>query len=449
MIGQSAQRRVSLVVQVDRIVSTVLVLAFLMTGFQTGYRLTHRADHILTTSRWSPGNGEVAVSEIPLDVPVPEARPLPVWRGTDRLNVLVMGLDQRAGSALPGRTDVIMIVCLDPEQRKAAVISVPRDLWVEIPGHGEDRINSAYVYGELDGTEGAGPGLTKRTIEQNLGLTIDYYARLDFECFKRIIDVLGGVTIDVPEPITDTRYPDGRYGYMSIHIPAGKQDMNGETALQYVRARHQSSDFSRMRRQQQVLLAVRDKALRLDIIPSLPELVSLLGRAFSTDLPLEDLLGLANLASQIELGDVEFRVIDESLTVPYVAADGGQVLLPKLERIRETLGELLHDTSDISQPWELEVGEPHVLVRADASRPGLAEEVADLLRRRGYDAQAQSDGIQIDSGGTFIASRREMADTAILICGLLRVSPELVLLGADAETESDIVVTLGRSFVMP
>jgi LCP family protein required for cell wall assembly len=339
-----------------------------------------------------------------------------------------------------------MIASVDPAQRKVALISIPRDLWVEIPGHGENRINSAYFYGELDGTGGA--GLMKRTIEHNLGLHIDHYGRLDFECFKRIIDILGGIAIDVPEAVRDDRYPDDHYGYMRIYIPAGRQYMDGETALQYVRARHESNDFSRMRRQQQVLLAVRDKALRLDIIFSLPELIPLLGRTFSTDLSFEDLLGLASLAAQMGLEDVQLRVIDESFIIPYVAPDGAQVLLPKLDHIRAMLRGVAHDAPVSLESWEPEMREPGVLVRADITRPGLAAEVADFLQRRGYDAWAQSDGIQIESEVTFVASRREMAETAVLISALLQVGPELVILGPDGEEGSDIVVTLGRTFEM-
>jgi len=233
--------------------------------------------------------------QIPVETPVRVTEPLPMWRGTDRLNILVMGLDRRPGTALPGRADVIMIASVDPVQREVALLSIPRDLWVEIPGHGENRVNTAYFYGEFEGTEGGGPGLMKRTLEHNFGVDIDYYGTLDFECFERIIDILGGITVDVPEQIRDDRYPDDDYGYMRIYIPAGRQHMTGETALQYVRARHQTSDFSRMRRQQQVLVAARDKALRLDILFSLPELIPLLERTFSTDLPLEDLNHLHNL----------------------------------------------------------------------------------------------------------------------------------------------------------
>ncbi len=320
---------------------------------------------------------------------------------------------------------------------------------MEIPGHGENRINSAYFYGEFHGTQGGGPGLMKRTIEHNLGVRVDHYGTLDFGCFTRIIDILGGVTIDVPEPIRDDRYPDKHYGYMSIYIPAGRQQMDGETALQYVRARHQSSDFSRMRRQQQVIMAVRNKALRLDIILSLPDLIPVLGKAFATDLALDDVLGLANLAAQVELEDIELRVVGESLTVPYTAPDGAQVLLPRIDRIQAMMGEVMREVAAPSEAREPEVGEAHILVRADLTRPGLDAEVADFLRRRGYDAQAQSTGIQIQSQGTFIASRRDMAGTAVLISGLLRVDPELVILSPNVEEGTDIVVTVGRDFVMP
>ncbi len=449
MVKQPAKHGGSLMAQVDRIVSIMLALAFLISGFQTGYHLTHGAERSLTATEWSGSDEQLSVSAIPLDTPVPITDLLPAWPGGDRLNVLLMGIDQRPGLAAPGRSDVIMIASVDPVQRKAVLISIPRDLWVEIPGHGEGRINSAYAYGELDGLEGAGPGLMKRTIEHNLGVRVDHYGELDFECFRRIIDILGGITIDVPGPIRDDRYPDDQYGYMKIYIPAGKQHMNGETALQYVRARHQSSDFSRMRRQQQVLLAVRDKVLRLDIIASLPELIPLLGNTFSTDLRLDQLLGLANLATKIEPECVQLRVIDESFTIPYLAPDGAQVLLPRPDAIQAMLDELLHDLRTPSDPWDSQVADPRVLVRADAERPGLAAEVADFLKRRGYDAMAQNDGIRISSEGTSVASRREAAQSAVLICALLRMDPEHLILDSGVEPGSDVVVTLGRSFVMP
>ncbi len=448
MIGQPARQRTSLVARVDRIVSTILAIAFLVTGFQTGYRLTHGARQVVRVIDRSPGTEQLPAGSVPVETAVAVGEPLPMWRGTDRVNILVMGIDQRPGSALPGRADVIMIASVDPVEREVALLSIARDLWVEIPGHGENRINSAYFYGEFEGTEEAGPGLMKRTIEHNFGVAIDYYGTLNFECFKQIVDILGGITVDVPEAISDDRYPDDSYGYMRIYIPAGSQHMNGETALQYVRARHETSDFSRMRRQQQVIMAMREKALRLDIIFSLPELLPVFRDAFSTDLPAQDLLALANLATRIELEDMQLRVIDESMTIPYVAPDGAQVLLPRLERIRGMIANLLEDSPVITESWDPELAEARILVRADASRPESAIEIADYLRRRGYTARAESDGLQIESEGTFIASRRETADTAALISALLRVGPEFVILDPNVKEGSDIVVTLGRSFLM-
>jgi len=441
--------RASLLARLDRVISTVLALAFLVTGFQTGYRLTHGEGSVLNPIEWSWGREPASGRVVPLTTPVPVTQPLPMWSGSERLNLLLMGLDQRQGSASPARADVIMIASVDPTQRKVRVLSIPRDLWVEIPGHGENRINSAYFYGEFDGALGGGPGLMMATIEHNFGLTTDYYGTLNFQCFERIVDILGGITVDVPEEVRDDQYPDDSYGYMEIYIPAGRQQMDGVTALQYVRARHESSDFSRMRRQQQVILALREKALRLDAVFALPELIPLLGEAFSTDLSVDSLLGLANLAAQIQAEDVELRVVDESLTIPYVAPDGAQVLLPRLEQIRALVSELFYDAPAASESSQPSLTEVRVVVRADVTRPELASDVASLLQRRGYAAWAEEGGVQIESAGTFIASRREAAEAAVLVAGLLQVSPEFVMLDPNVEADRDIVLTLGRDFVMP
>jgi LCP family protein required for cell wall assembly len=450
VIREPAGSRSSLLSRIDRIVSSILALAFLVTGFLTGYRLAQGAGPVLRPIEWSlRGDDAVSTPEVVLETPVPARGPLPVWGGAEPFNLLIMGLDQRPGSALPGRADVIMIASVQPLDERVAVLSIPRDLWVEIPGHGENRINSAYFYGEFDGAPGGGPELMKRTIEENFDVTIDYYGTLDFSCFTRIIDILGGITLEVPQEIRDDLYPDDNYGYMRIYIPAGRQHMDGETALQYVRARHETSDFSRMRRQQQVLLAVRNKALRLDIVLSLPELIPVLGKAFSTDLDVQRLLALANLGTQIQSESIELYVVDESLTIPYVAPDGAQVLLPRMEQIRALLGQMLNGGSPMIETLSSGPSEVSVVVRADAGRPGLALTVADLLQRRGYNASVEENSVQIASEGTFIASRRDAAETALLIGGLLRVDPEFVVLDPSVEEGTDIVVTLGKAFVVP
>ncbi|MDH4207622.1 MAG: LCP family protein [Anaerolineae bacterium] len=450
MIRQRAGERSSLIGRIDRVVSSILALAFLFTGFQTGYRLTLGGHAAPSPVEWTlRPESPVHTPVVPLDTPVPAREPLPMWKGTERINILVMGLDQRAGSGLPGRADVIMIANVDPVQNRVVLLSIPRDLWVEIPGHGESRINSAYFYGEFERAEGGGPELMKETIEHNFGLSIDYYGAMDFQCFKRIIDVLGGITVDVPQDIRDDQYPDDSYGYMRLFIPAGRQQMNGETALQYVRARHESSDFSRMRRQQQVLLAVREKALRLDIILSIPDLIPLMGEAFSTDVDLQGLLALANMGTGIRFEDIETYFIDESLTIPYVTPDGAQVLLPRMDQIQALISQAFDHSPQITVGDTSETTEANILVRADASRPGLAVSVADLLQRRGYNAQAESYGVQIECESTFIACSRQAAEMAVLVGALLHLDPEFVMLDSSAQQDMEMVVTLGRDFVMP
>jgi anionic cell wall polymer biosynthesis LytR-Cps2A-Psr (LCP) family protein len=154
------------------------------------------------------------------------------------------------------------------------------------------------------------------------------------------VDYLGGITINVEEEIWDHRYPDGQYGYTTIHIPAGTQLMDGRMALQYARTRHSGTDFDRLRRQQQVLMAIRRKALRLDLIPKLPMLASTMGQAVTTNLQLGEVITLAQIASQIDAEDIRFGVIDETMTVPIVLDNGADVLFPKRDRIRQVVEEI-------------------------------------------------------------------------------------------------------------
>jgi LCP family protein required for cell wall assembly len=163
----------------------------------------------------------------------------------------------------------MLVVSVDPESKSAGMLSMPRDLWVEIPGDGMDRINTAYMYGDLNQSPGGGPALAKKTVQYNLGEPIHYYVRVNFQVFQQVIDLMGGVDIYVEHDINDPLYPDMNYGYDPLRIPSGWQHMDGALALKYARTRHGSSDFERMHRQQQVMLAVRDKVTQLQLLPKL------------------------------------------------------------------------------------------------------------------------------------------------------------------------------------
>ncbi len=258
----------------------------------------------------------------------------------ERVNVLLLGVDKRPQEVGPCRTDAMILVTVDPTSKTAGMLSIPRDLYVEIPGYGLNRINVAHFIGDRDGYPGGGPALAKKTVQYNLGVPVHYYVRVNFQGFKDIVDTFGGVTVEVEKEIWDDRYPDENYGYMTIHIPAGVQRMDGEMALRYVRTRHGGTDFTRLRRQQKVLFAVREKALSLDLIPRLPELFRTMGYTVDTDLGPEEVLALAQIGRQIEKEGIKYAVIDETMTVSVILDTGANVLFPLREKIGQVVEEV-------------------------------------------------------------------------------------------------------------
>ncbi len=256
----------------------------------------------------------------------------PHWNGKERVNILVLGVDQRPGENGPWRTDTMLVVSVDPESKSAGMLSMPRDLWVEIPGDGMDRINTAYLYGDLNKLPGGGPALAKKTVQYNLGEPIHYYVRVNFQAFQQVIDLVGGVDIYVEHDINDPLYPDMNYGYDPLRIPSGWQHMDGALALKYARTRHGSSDFERMHRQQQVMLAVRDKVTQLQLLPKLllraREIASTMGNSIQTDLTLDQLARLAQLGSEIDRTRIRTASLDETMTSSWTTPQGAMVLVP-------------------------------------------------------------------------------------------------------------------------
>ena len=244
--------------------------------------------------------------------PTQEAQ-IPDWDGTSRVTILLLGVDRRTDE--PSRSDTIILVNIDPVAKTARMLSIPRDLRVFIPGKGVAKINAAYAMGDYDKTvAGGGPGLTMRTIEANFGIDINYYAEIDFDGFTNIVDTVGGLTMDVPYPIKDNEYPGPANQYMRIYFPAGWQHMDGAQVLEYARTRHDDSDLYRSERQQQILLALRQQAVSLDLISKAPQLISDFGNAVGTDLSPSQALQLARLASQIGSSNIEQLSIDSYLT---------------------------------------------------------------------------------------------------------------------------------------
>jgi LCP family protein required for cell wall assembly len=265
----------------------------------------------------------------------------PEWSSPNRVNFLLLGSDHREGQADIPRTDTIILATLDPATRTAGLLSLPRDLWVAIPGHGHDRINAAFELGEQT-KRGDGPALMSRTVEQLLGVPIHHYVLIGFSGFEKMVDLVGGVVVDVERPINDNEYPDLTQlgGMRRIFFQPGLQRMTGETALWYVRTRHADSDFGRARRQQQFLFALRKQAVQLNLLPKLPALVSAVADAIKTDLRPAEILALARVAKDVDSTRIANRVVDESMTRHWVTPAGAQVEVPDLPAVRRLVQEV-------------------------------------------------------------------------------------------------------------
>lgn len=175
-----------------------------------------------------------------------------------RMNILLLGVDSRPGEGYVTRSDTIILTTIDPGQPYMGMLSIPRDLYVAVPGHNWSRINAAHTYGESAG-EGGGAQLVAQTVANNFGVPVHRTLRMNFQGFVAIVDAAGGIDIDVPAPIRDDAYPTANYGTISIYFEPGRQHMDGERALQYARTRHSSNDFYRAARQQEVIVALTKK----------------------------------------------------------------------------------------------------------------------------------------------------------------------------------------------
>jgi LCP family protein required for cell wall assembly len=223
------------------------------------------------------------------------------------MNLLVLGSDNRNdGTEQYGRSDTIILVHIDPDQNYLSVLSLPRDLRVEVPGYGLDKINAAFALG--------GGALTIKTVEQLTGVDINHYMEVDFNTFKDITDSLGGVYMDI-----DRRYYNDDPRWELIKLSPGYQLLNGADALDYVRYRHDlNMDFGRMLRQQRFLSALREQAMGWDLPLKLPKLINALFKNISTDLGANDVLKLAYWGIRLDGG----RIRQVSLTGDTPTIDG-------------------------------------------------------------------------------------------------------------------------------
>jgi len=306
--------------------------------------------------------------------------------GQDTVNFLLIGSDVRSGSSF--RTDTMIVAVLRPHDGQVSLISIPRDLWVSIPGWENQRINTAYQHGISVNYPGGGPGLLRDTIQYNLGIRIDHMAMVDFDGFRNIIDTLGGVDVPVSCPYTDwhlinpTLDPELESSWDLYTVNPGVIHMDGDLALWYARSRQRSSDFDRGRRQQEVLRAIFSQALKAGTLSHIPELYNNFKETIETDLGLGDILQLSVYAPKLTNADIRSYYIRP----PYVSAwttDGGaQVLLPNQDLISQLLAQALSPSVATVQKQAITIE-----VMNGTSIPGYESLASTRLNYAGYETK--------------------------------------------------------------
>jgi LCP family protein required for cell wall assembly len=455
-------RRLSTTIQ--RLFTTGLVVLFLVIAALAGMFVFDRVREFIAASDSLPPFISSGLVDQEPGTPTPDlTRRDLTWQGTERVNILVLGIDQRPGEDGAFRTDTMLVLTLDPVTKTGGMLSIPRDLWVPIPGYGVGRINTAHVLGDIDDYPGGGPALAVKTVENNLGIPIHYYARVDFNAFVELVNRIGGIDIYVEEAIDDPIYPShdpaDPYGYDPLYIEAGQQHFDGDTALKYARTRHSAGgDFDRAERQQQVLKAVFNKVTRLDMLPTLlaqaPQMWGLLRDSVMTDLTLDQIVALARLASQVETEDIAFGVIDERYTMFYETDDGQQVLIllrDEMRVLRDDIftAERVSDQDSPADGSEADIEAATIEVLNGTLTTGLAAEVTELLRREGLNVTHTGNADRQDIAESLVVSHGDKTATARHIAGLLDLPQSAVVQGSDPAAEYDVSLILGGDYRLP
>ena len=264
-----------------------------------------------------------------------------------QIQILLLGIDQRTGTGETGpfRSDTMILMNIDPVRKTVGVLSLPRDLWVTIPGFESGRINTANSIGDANAYPGGGgPALAMETVATNFGVNVDKYLLVNFDVFTTIVDTLApdGVRLTVREYIDDPHYPDAGYGFLHVQFQPGEQRMNAETLLQYARTRAtKGGDFDRAARQQEVLDAVRAEVLSaggiINFIAQAPLLWEELSNSYRTNLALNDILALGSLMGQIKRENIRYQVINNLYVSNGQSPNGDMVLYPDYASISDLI----------------------------------------------------------------------------------------------------------------
>lgn len=386
-----------------------------------------------------------------VDDEIAEAMPL-VDEGTDDIvNILLMGSATNNPSN-PGLSDSMMIVSVNRTAGSVSVVSIPRDLYVYIPEFGMKKINTAYFYGEMnpDTVEEGGFGLLIETIQYNLGLNIDFYARVNFDGFQDIIDAVGGVDITVDCTIQDWRLKSPELdkqvadNWEMFTLPAGRYHMDSDTALWYVRSRRTSSDLDRGRRQQDMMRALWRELRQGDWLQNLPATWDALTASVTTNMTLADVIGLSPIALNLETSDIQYFTFRQRHEVHNDYSPAGQAVLI-MER--EAVAELMQNVVRPPTGSQVNTYRPTVAIVDAGDVEDMVYVAADRLELEGFrtviieeDTQFRQYDHIIDYNGSTKGSRLPTLQS------VLRVTDEGVEILPDPNREYDFKVYIGSQY---
>ena len=379
------------------------------------------------------------------------------WDG-GRVNILVMGLDYRdwEASEIYSHTDSMMVLTIEPTEKTAGLLSIPRDLWVNVPGFGQNKINTAYFLGDSNHLPGGGPALATQTVEEFLGVDIHYYAQIDFNTFVQFVDFMGGVKIDITERIKLVR-PGA---VPPIRLDPGRYNLSGELALAYARNRYTGDgDFDRSRRQQELLLALRDQLFRPDIqglILGNPQGVwEIFSGGIRTNIPFGDALKLGLLALEVDTTNIVQRVISPPEYVTHATSpDGGAILKPITNKIRILRDEmftnslLIGPASSSADPAQLMVEEAaRVALYNGSVVSGLAGATEEYLKGLGLSIVEVGNADLVPS--TTIYDYTGNPYTLQYLVNLFGIEQTRIFNSFDPNSTVDVSIILGSEWVVP
>lgn len=375
------------------------------------------------------------------------------WDDPRRFNVLLLGIDQRGNEEGPFRTDTMIVVSIDPVRKTVGMLSIPRDLWVPIPGFQPGRINTANALGDANAYPGGGPALAARTITDNLGIPIDRYVRINFDVFTTVISLIApnGIEVCPRELIDDPNYPDAGYGTIYVRFEPGCQRLDAERLLQYARTRAtEGSDFDRAARQQEVIKAVRDEVLSAggitNFIGQLPALWDQLSGAYVTNLTLEDIIALGLLLQEVPRENITSGVINNLYVDLAMTSSGDQVLVPRYNAIRFLMDQVFNAQTDISLSdlrARAEAENAAIVVYNNTDIPGLAGQTRDWLLSQQVTVQNVGNIPTPNNRPTYIRDYTGKLWTARYLAALLGLPADAIEPGADGLTTADVMVVVG------